>query len=117
MLWGKFSTCPVFLGKLKTCPTAKGATIMREAVVVASSRTPLAKSYRGTLNLTRPDEFAAHCLRDVLRRAPQLNPAEIEDIILGCGFPEGAQGMNVARITAVRAELPITIAASTVNRI
>jgi acetyl-CoA acetyltransferase family protein len=89
---------------------------MREAVVVASSRTPLAKSYRGSLNLTRPDEFAAHCLRDVLRKVPQLDPAEIEDIILGCGFPEGTQGMNVARIAAVRAELPITIAATTVNR-
>jgi acetyl-CoA acetyltransferase family protein len=89
---------------------------MREAVVVASSRTPLAKSYRGSLNLTRPDDFAAHCLRNVLRKVPQLDPAEIEDIILGCGFPEGAQGMNVARIASVRAELPITIAATTVNR-
>jgi len=89
---------------------------MREAVVVASSRTPLAKSYRGSLNLTRPDEFAAHCLRHVLAKVPQLDPAEIEDIILGCGFPEGAQGMNVARIASVRAELPITIAATTVNR-
>jgi acetyl-CoA acetyltransferase family protein len=89
---------------------------MREAVVVASSRTPLAKSFRGSLNLTRPDEFATHCIRDVLRKVPQLDPVEIEDIILGCGFPEGAQGMNVARIAAIRAELPVSIAATTVNR-
>jgi acetyl-CoA acetyltransferase family protein len=89
---------------------------MREAVVVASSRTPLAKSYRGSLNLTRPDEFAAHCIRHVLGKVPQLDPAEIEDIIMGCGFPEGAQGMNVARIAAIRAELPVSIAATTVNR-
>jgi acetyl-CoA acetyltransferase family protein len=89
---------------------------MREAVVVTSCRTPLGKSYRGSLNLTRPDELAAHCLGDVIRRVPQLDPVEIEDVIMGCGFPEGPQGMNVARVAAVRAGLPISVAATTVNR-
>src|SRR5438067_620913 len=94
----------------------KGSLLMREAVVVASSRTPLAKSFRGSFNRTRPDEMAAHCLRHVLAKVPQLTAAEIEDVILGCGYPQGPQGMNVARIAAVRAGLPVTVAATTVNR-
>jgi acetyl-CoA acyltransferase len=89
---------------------------MREAVVVASSRTPLAKSFRGSFNLTRPDDFAAHCVRDVLGKVPQLDPAEIEDVILGCAQPYGPQGQNVARVVAVRAGLPVSVAATTVNR-
>src|SRR6516164_8736713 len=89
---------------------------MREAVVVASCRSPLGKSYRGSLNLTRPDELAAHCIREVVARVPQLDPAEIEDVILGCGFPEGPQGMNVARGALVRAGLPISVPGTTVNR-
>src|SRR6516165_2280139 len=89
---------------------------MKEAVVVASSRTPLAKSYRGSLNRTRPDDQAAHCIRDVLRKVPALDPADVEDVILGCGFPEGPQGMNVARVAAMRAGLPASVAAATVNR-
>jgi acetyl-CoA acetyltransferase family protein len=89
---------------------------MREAVVVASSRTPLAKSFRGSFNLTRPDDLAAHCIKDVLRKVPQLDPAEIGDVILGCAEPHGPQGMNVARVALVRAGLPVTIAATTVNR-
>src|SRR5712692_3806474 len=89
---------------------------MREAVVVASSRTPLAKSFRGSFNLTRPDDIAAHCIQHVLRKIPQLDPVEIEDVLLGCAEPEGPQGMNVARVASVRAGLPVTIAATTVNR-
>lgn len=89
---------------------------MREAVVVASSRTPLAKSFRGAFNLTRPDELMAHCLTHVLAKVPQLDPAEIEDLFVGCGFPEGPQGMNVARVAGMRAGLPTSIAAVTVNR-
>ncbi|MFO0807176.1 MAG: acetyl-CoA C-acyltransferase [Gemmataceae bacterium] len=89
---------------------------MREAVIVASSRTPLAKSFRGSFNLTRPDDLAAHCVADVLRKVPALDPAEIEDVVLGCGLPEGSQGDNVARIAAVRAGLPVSVAAMTVNR-
>ena len=89
---------------------------MREAVVVASSRTPLGKSFRGSLNMTRPDDLAAHCIRDVLRKAPGLDPAEIGDVILGCAEPHGQQGHNVARVAAIRAGLPITVPGTTVNR-
>ena len=89
---------------------------MREAVIVASSRTPLAKSFRGSFNLTRPDDLAAHCIRDVLRKAPQLDPFEIEDVILGCGQPHQAQGHNVARIAAMLAHLPTSVPGTTVNR-
>jgi acetyl-CoA acyltransferase len=89
---------------------------MREAVVVASSRTPLAKSFRGSFNLTRPDDFAAHCIKDVARKVPQLDPGEIEDVFMGCGFPQGAQGYNVARISSLLAGLPVTVAAATINR-
>ena len=89
---------------------------MREAVVVASSRTPLAKSYGGSFNLTRPDDLAAHCIKDVLAKAPQLDPAEVEDVILGCGYPNGVHGHNLARVAALRAGLPVTVAGTTVNR-
>jgi acetyl-CoA acyltransferase len=89
---------------------------MREAVIIASSRTPLAKSHRGSFNITRPDDLAAHCIVDVLRKAPGLDPAEIEEVILGCGQPHGPQGHNVARVAALRAGLPVTTAGLTVNR-
>src|SRR6516225_3796999 len=89
---------------------------MREAVVVASSRTPLAKSFRGSLNRTRPDDQAAHCIRDVLRKVPQLASEEIGDVILGCAEPTGQQGMNVARIALLRAGLPVSVPGATVNR-
>jgi acetyl-CoA acetyltransferase family protein len=89
---------------------------MREAVVVASSRTGLAKSFRGSFNMTRPDDLAAHCIKDVLRKTPQLDPAEVEDVIIGCAQPHGPQGQNVARIAAMLAGLPVTAAATTINR-
>ena len=89
---------------------------MREAVIVASSRTPLAKSHRGSFNLTRPDDLAAHAIRDVLSKVPQLDPSEIEEVILGCGQPHGPQGHNVARVAALRAGLPVTTPGVTVNR-
>ena len=89
---------------------------MREAVIVASSRTGLAKSFRGSFNMTRPDDLAAHCIKDVLKKTPQLDPAEIEDVILGCAQPHGPQGSNVARIAAIIAGLPVTVAGTTVNR-
>ena len=79
---------------------------MREAVVVTSSRTALAKSFRGSFNMTRPDDLAAHCIQDVLRKTPKLDPAEIEDVVLGCGQPHGPQGHNVARVSAMLAGLP-----------
>src|SRR3984957_2999583 len=90
--------------------------VEREAVVVESLRTPLAKSFRGSFNLTRPDDMVAHCIQAVLKRAPKLNPAEIEDVVIGCGDPEGQQGMNIARLAAIRAGLPTSVAGTTVNR-
>jgi acetyl-CoA acetyltransferase family protein len=90
--------------------------VAREAVVVESLRTPLAKSFRGSLNATRPDDMVAHCIQAVLKKVPQLGPAEIEDVIIGCGYPEGQQGSNVARIAAIRAGLPTSVPGTTVNR-
>ena len=89
---------------------------MREAVIVASSRTALTKSFRGSFNITRPDDLAAHCIRDVLRKTPQLDPAEIEDVVLGCAQPHGVQGHNVARVAAMLAGLPTSVAGTTINR-
>src|SRR5262245_22764677 len=90
---------------------------MREAVVVASSRTPLAKSFRGSLNLTRPDDQLAHCIKDALRKTPQVDHSEVEDVIAGCGYPAGGQGSNIARVAALLAGSPVTVAALPVNRI
>ena len=89
---------------------------MREAVVVNSSRTALAKSHRGSFNMTRPEDLAAHCIQDVLRKTPTLDPAEIGDVVMGCAQPHGMQGSNVARVAAIRAGLPVTVAATTINR-
>src|SRR5213596_3283335 len=89
---------------------------MREAVIVASSRTGLAKSFRGSFNLTRPDDMAAHCVKDLLKKVPQLDPAEIEDVVMGTGFPEGPQGFNVGRNVALLAGLPVTVPGGTVSR-
>jgi acetyl-CoA acetyltransferase family protein len=89
---------------------------MREAVIVASSRTPLAKSHRGSFNMTRPDDLAAHAIRHALGKVPSIDPAEIEEVVLGCGQPHGAAGHNIARVAALRAGLPVTTAAVTVNR-
>ena len=88
----------------------------REAVVVASSRTALAKSFRGSFNQTRPDDMAAFVIEDVVKKVPAMPPEEIEDVIFGCAAPEGQQGSNVARIAAVKAGLPVSVAGTTVNR-
>ena len=66
--------------------------------------------------MTRPDDLAAHCIKDVLKKTPKLDPAEIEDVVLGCAQPHGPQGSNVARIAAILAGLPVTVAGTTVNR-
>ena len=89
---------------------------MREAVVVASSRTPLAKSQRGSFNMTLPSDLAAHCITDALGKVPQLDKSEVEDVILGCGQPHGPQGHNIARVAAMRAGLPVSVAGLTINR-
>ena len=88
----------------------------REAVIVATARTGLAKSFRGSFNQTRPDDMGAHCVKAVLAQTPQLDPKEIEDVVIGAGFPEGPQGFNVGRNVAVIAELPVTVPGGTVSR-
>jgi acetyl-CoA acyltransferase len=89
---------------------------MREAVIVATARTGLAKSFRGSFNQTRPDDLAAACVKEILKKTPKLDPAEIEDVVMGTGFPEGPQGFNVGRNVAVMAGLPITVPGTTVSR-
>ncbi|MCZ6783286.1 MAG: thiolase family protein [Proteobacteria bacterium] len=88
----------------------------REAVIVDSIRTGLPKSHRGSFNMTEPVDFTAHALRSVAERVPNLDPAEIDDVIVGTGFPEGCQGMNMGRIAAAAAGFPKEVAGSTVNR-
>jgi len=89
---------------------------MREAVIVSIARTAVGKAPRGTLRNTRPDDMAAAVIQEVLRRVPGLDPKEIEDVILGCAMPEAEQGNNVARVASLRAGLPVTCSAMTVNR-
>lgn len=89
---------------------------MRNAVIVSAVRTAVGKAPKGKLRTTRPDDLAANALKGALDRIPQLDVKEIDDVILGCAMPEAEQGMNVARIAALRAGLPIESAAMTVNR-
>ena len=89
---------------------------MKEAVIVSAARTAVGKAPRGKLRNTRPDEMAAAAIREALRRAPGLDPAEVEDVILGCAMPEAEQGNNVARVASLRAGLPVSCSAMTVNR-
>src|SRR5437879_12731543 len=89
---------------------------MREAVIVSSVRTAVGKAYKGTLRATRPDDLAAVAIKDALARVKGLDPKEIDDVILGCAMPEAEQGMNVARIAALRAGLPVESSAMTINR-
>ncbi len=89
---------------------------MRDVVIVATARTGMAKSFRGSFNKTRPDDMAAHCVREALKKLPHLDPAEIDDVVMGTGFPEGPQGFNVGRNVAVMAGLPVSVPGSTVSR-
>lgn len=89
---------------------------MREAVIVSAVRTAVGKAPRGTLKDTRPDELAAAAIAEAVRRVPALDPQEIEDVVMGCALPEAEQGLNVARIAALRAGLPSTVSGQTVNR-
>jgi acetyl-CoA acyltransferase len=89
---------------------------MKDAVIVSAVRTAVGKAPKGALRSTRPDDLAAIAIKGALARVPQLALKDIEDVIIGCAMPEGEQGMNVARIAALRAGLPIESAAFTVNR-
>lgn len=99
----------------KVSPSAKKAGL-KEAVIVSAVRTAVGKAPQGTLKNTRPDELGAIVLKEAIKRAKGLKPEEIDDIIFGCAFPEGEQGMNVARVIGFRAGLPYTVPAITVNR-
>ncbi|NJC95612.1 MAG: acetyl-CoA C-acyltransferase [Anaerolineales bacterium] len=89
---------------------------MKDAVIVSAVRTPVGKAKRGGLATVRPDEMSATVMQELLKRTPNLDPAEIDDVVLGCAFPEGEQGMNIARMVALRAGLPDSIPAETINR-
>src|SRR5476651_1331536 len=89
---------------------------MNDAVIVAAARTATGKAPGGTLRGTRPDELGAIAIAEALRRAPGIDPAEVDDVILGCAMPEAEQGMNVARIASLRAGIPVSASAVTVNR-
>jgi acetyl-CoA acyltransferase len=89
---------------------------MEDAVIVSAVRTPVGKAPKGALSATRPDEMGATAIAEALRRAPGLDPREIDDVILGCAMPEAEQGMNVARIASLRAGIPIEASAVTINR-
>ncbi|MCM3491255.1 acetyl-CoA C-acetyltransferase [Alkalihalophilus marmarensis] len=89
---------------------------MREAVIVAGARTPVGKAKRGTLANVRPDDLGALTIKETLRRAEGFDPAQIDDVIIGCSMPEAEQGMNVARSISALAGLPNTVPAITINR-
>src|SRR5690242_21012437 len=86
-----------------------------DAVIVSTARTPLCKSWRGAFNMTHGATMGGHVVKAAVERA-KLDPAEIEDVIMGCATPEGATGSNIARQIAIRAGMPVTVSGMTVNR-
>ena len=89
---------------------------MQDAVVVAATRTAVGKAPNGTLKTVRPDEMAATVIGEALRRAPGIDPRDVDDVIMGCAMPEAEQGLNVARIASLRAGVPVDASAVTMNR-
>ena len=89
---------------------------MKEAVIVSAVRTAVGKAGRGSLTDERPEDMGAAVIAEVLKRVPEITADEVDDVIIGCAIPEGPQGLNVARICALRAGLPHTVAAMTINR-
>ncbi len=88
----------------------------KDAVIVSAVRTPVGKAKRGGLATVRTDEMSAATIQALLKRTPNLDPAQIEDVVIGCAFPEGEQGLNMARMIALRAGLPDSVPAETINR-
>jgi len=88
----------------------------REVVIVNALRTPIGKAKRGSLTTVRPDDLAAMVIEELLKKTPELDPKEVEDVVIGCAFPEGEQGMNMARMIALRAGLPFSVPGETINR-
>ena len=89
---------------------------MKDAVIVSAVRTPVGKAKKGGLATVRPDEMSATTIQALLKRTPNLDPAQIEDVVIGCAFPEGEQGLNMARMIALRAGLSDSVPAETINR-
>src|SRR2546426_2803649 len=89
---------------------------MPDAVIVAATRTPIGRAEKGSLVDARPDDLVAFAIDEALKRVPELDRAEIVDVMVGCGFPEQKQGMNLARRAALLAGLPATVPGTTVNR-
>ena len=89
---------------------------VQDAYIVAAARTPIGKSHRGVFRTTRPDDLLAHAIRAALEQVPALDPASIEDAIIGCAIPEAQQGLNIARMGVLLAGLPDTVGGVTVNR-
>jgi acetyl-CoA acyltransferase len=89
---------------------------MRSAYIVTALRTAVGKAKKGTLKDFRPDETLSNVISELVKKTPNLNPAEIDDVIIGCAFPEGEQGLNIARIASLRAGLPVNVPAITINR-
>src|SRR3989304_8825377 len=93
---------------------------LRDAVIVAAARTPVGKAKRGSLVTVRPDELGSEVVKDLMKRTPSLDPSldpsEIDDVIFGCAFPEGEQGMNMARMIALGAGFTYTVPGETINR-
>jgi len=89
---------------------------MKEAVIVSGARTAVGRAPRGTLRGAHPADMTAACIKEALNRAGELEPSEVEDVIIGCAMPEGPQGYNIARQSSIRAGLPDTVPAQTVNR-
>jgi acetyl-CoA acyltransferase len=88
----------------------------REVVIVKALRTPVGKAKRGSLVTVRADDMAALVIKELLKQTPELDPAEIDDVVIGCAFPEGEQGMNMGRMIALRAGLPVSVPGQTINR-
>jgi acetyl-CoA acyltransferase len=89
---------------------------MRDVAIISGARTPFGRAIKGSFKDTRPDELGAIAIKAALERAPGIQPAEVEDVVMGCAMPEAEQGMNVARISAIAAGLPVEVSAMTVNR-
>ena len=88
----------------------------RQPVIVAAARTPVGKAKRGSLATFRPEDMMAAVIQDLLKRAAPLDPAEVDDLVVGCAFPEGEQGMNMSRLIGFRAGLPVSVPTETINR-
>ena len=89
---------------------------MQDAVIVSATRTAVGRAPNGAFKTVRPDEMAAAVIGEALRRAPGVEPSDVEDVILGCAMPEAEQGLNVARIASLRAGVPVSASAVTINR-